>query len=233
MTNYRHRPQSRARFADKLALYSSKARSIDGLWVGAMTKSESDPSLRRVEEALNVIKRYDPLQYMRVIRNLDRVWVSLEPNSRACFRRSLNACVLDERYVLAETTTPEMLAKTIIHEATHARLDHWGINYDDEKERVQIEAICMRRELAFAAKLPQGRLLQEEVEHTMEWCTANPEYFSNASFHQRDNEGRIEALRYLGVPEWLIQVGMKIRAAISAMRLFLRRLARPFRHAYR
>jgi hypothetical protein len=194
MANYRQRPQSRARLADKLALYSSKSRSIDGLWVGAMTKSESDPSLRRAEEALDVIKRHDPLNYMRVIRNLDRVWVTVEPASRACFRRSLNACVLDERYVLATTTTPEMLAKTIIHEATHARLDHCGINYDDEKQRIRIEAVCMRREVAFAAKLPQGTPLQEEVERTMEWCTANPEYFSNASFHQRDNEGRIEAL---------------------------------------
>jgi hypothetical protein len=204
MTNYRHRPQSRARLADRLALYSSKSRSINGLWIGAFAKEEAEPSLRRVEEALNVVKRYDPLQYKRIIRDLDRVWVSLEPNSRGCFRRSLNACVLDERYVLAATTTSEMLAKTIIHEATHARLDHWGINYDDEKKRVRIEAVCMRRELAFAAKLRQGTSLQEEVEHTMEWCATNPEYFSNASFSQRDNVGRIEALRYLGVPDWLV-----------------------------
>ena len=196
-----------------------------------MTKGETELSLRRVEEALSVIKLYSPLQYMRVIGNLDRVWVSLELSSLGCFRRSLNACVLDERYVLAAATTPEMLAKTIIHEATHARLDHCGIYYDDEKKRVRIEAVCMRRELAFAAKLPQGAPLQEEVERTMEWCAANPEYFSNASFHQRDNEGRIEALRYLGLPEWLIQGGMKIRAAISAMRVVVHRLARPFRQA--
>jgi hypothetical protein len=182
MTNNRHRPQSRARLADRIALYSSKSRSIDGLWIGAFTTGEAEPSLRRVDEALNVIKRYDPLQYMRVIRNLDRVWVTLEPISRACFRRSINACVLDERYVLAATTTPEMFVKTIIHEATHARLDHWGVNYDDETKRVRIEAVCMRRELAFAAKLPLGTPLQEEVEHTMQRCAANPEYFSNASF---------------------------------------------------
>lgn len=128
--------------------------------------------------------------------------------------------------MLAATTTPELLAKTIIHEATHARLDHCGINYD-EKKRVRIEAVCMRRELAFTVKLPQGAPLQEEVAQTMEWCAANPEYFSNASFHQRDNKGRIEALRYLGVPEWLIQGGVKVTAAISAMRLFVHRLARP------
>jgi hypothetical protein len=186
--------------------------------------------LRRVEEALSVIKRYDPLQYGRVIHNLDRVWVDLVMISTACFHPSLNACVLDERYVLAATTTSEVLAKTIVHEATHARLDHWGIKYD-EKDRARIEAVCMRRELAFAAKLPQGIPLQDEVERKIEWFASHPEYFSNESFHQNDTEGRIETLRYLGVPERLIRGVMKINACISVVRQIVHRGGRPARQA--
>jgi hypothetical protein len=72
--------------------------------------------------------------------------------------------------------------------------------------------------------------LQEEVAHKIEWYAANPEYFSNTSFHQRDIEGLIEALRYLGVPEWFIQGVMKVSAVIWPMR-FVRRFAqRSGRH---
>jgi len=218
MVDRRRRPQLGASIADKLALYFCKTRSIGGLWVGATKSEQAERCLNRVEKALNVIKQYDPLQYIRVLRYLDRVWVCLEPNARGCFRASLNACILDERYVLAEATTPEDLAATIVHEATHARIDHWGVEYSDVKERLRIEAVCMRRELAFSAKLPQSKPLQEQVDRKMEWCAANPEYFSNASFYRRGIEGQIEALRYLRVPEWLIQGIMKLKMVISATR---------------
>lgn len=223
-------PTSRVSIADRLVLRMCKSRSIDRLWVGVLSGAEADPALRRIEEALSLIKRYDPLQYARVIHNLERVWVNLVMSGRACFQRTLWACVLDERYVFAAATTPEMIAKSIIHEATHARIERWGINYD-EKERTRIEAVCLRREQAFTAKLPQGEPLQDEVARTMEWCARNPNYFSNVSFHQRDIRGRAEALRYLGTPDWLIQAVMKSRGAISKMRQFVSRIAWPMRQA--
>jgi hypothetical protein len=102
---------------DRLCLWFSTSRMVDGLWVGA-TESEPEPSLRRVEDALQLIKLHDPLHYSRVIHNLERIWVHLAPNARACYDVSLRACVLDERFVLLETTTLEELASTIVHEAT-------------------------------------------------------------------------------------------------------------------
>jgi hypothetical protein len=84
----------------------------------------------------------------------------------------VQACVLDERYVLSETTTLEQIALTIIHEATHARLERCGIDYD-EKLRQRIEAVCLRREFAFVAKLPNGAKLRDELARTLEWSTAN------------------------------------------------------------
>jgi hypothetical protein len=223
-------PTSRPSIADRLVLRLCKHRYIDGLWIGTLSGAEAEPILRRVEEALALIKRYDPLQYVRVIRNLDRVWVNLSPDAPACFERSLQACVIDERFVLAATSTPEIIAKTIVHEATHARLERWGINYD-EKERTRIEAVCLRRELAFAAKLPQGKPLQDEVTRAMEWCASNPDYFSNVSFHQRDTQGRVEALHYLGTPDWLIRAILKLMGIISTMRQFVRRITRSARQA--
>jgi hypothetical protein len=188
---------------DRLSLWFSTSRNIDGLWVGT-TESQPLPVLRRVEDALRLIKHHDPLHYSRVIRNLERIWVHLLPAARACYDRSMKACILDERFVLTETTTLELIASTIVHEATHAKLERWGISYD-EKDRSRIEAICLRRELNFMAKLPHGEPLREEIACTLEWCAGEHDYFSDVSFQQRDDQGQVETLRYLGTPDWLIR----------------------------
>src|SRR5262245_38978322 len=102
----------------------STSRAFDGLWVGTR-EAEPHPALCRVEEALRLIRSHDALHYSRVLRNLERVWVHLHPSALAHYHSSLKACVFDERFVLAETTTIQKIASTIIHEATHARLDGW------------------------------------------------------------------------------------------------------------
>lgn len=166
--------------AGRLALWLSTSRTVDGLWVGTR-ESEPHPSLRRVEEALRLIKSHDTLNYSRVIRNLERIWVYLLPGDLAHYDVSLKACVFDERYVLLETTTPERIASTIIHEATHARLEAWGIGYDENK-RARIEAICLRRELNFVTGLPDAEALREEVARTLAAYADNNDYFSDANF---------------------------------------------------
>jgi hypothetical protein len=58
---------------DKFELWLSTSRTIDGLWVGSCArdrKNEREITLRRVEEALRLIKLYDPLSYSRIIRDL-------------------------------------------------------------------------------------------------------------------------------------------------------------------
>lgn len=115
-------------------------------------EDEPHPGLRRVEEALQLIRDRDPLHYSRVIRQLERIWVRLLNGDLAHYEVSLGACVLDKRYVLLETTTPERLASTIIHEATHARLEHWGISYDENKRaRDRSDLYAARTELRHQA----------------------------------------------------------------------------------
>ena len=171
-------------------------------------ESKPHPALRRVEEALQLIKRHDMFDYSRITRNLDRIWVHLIPSGEAHYERSLNACVMDERYVLREAMTLERIASTIVHEATHARLEGWGISYVEER-RSRIEAICLRRELSFLAELPDSESLRDEIVRTLEWCSTNPDYLSAASFRERENQGYVETLRYLGVPDWLIDFLMR------------------------
>jgi hypothetical protein len=218
------KPIPKPAVAERLGLWLSTSRKVDGLWVGTM-ESEPYPGLCRVEEALRLIKHHDALNYSRVIRNLERIWVHLLPGDLAHYDLSLNACVLDERFVFLDTTTPERIAATIIHEATHARLEHWGVSYDESK-RARIEAICMKRELNFANRLPQAELLQEELARTVEWYADNHDYFSDANFEQRDVQGRAETLRYLGAPGWVFGFVMKLRTARMWVHRFAGRLGK-------
>jgi hypothetical protein len=197
------KPDTNPSYRDLIALWLSTNRDVDGLWVGSL-EDEADRSLRLIEDALQRIKRHDPLNYSRVIRNLDRIWVRLIPSSEAHYERTLNACVLDKRYLFKEDMTLDRIASTIVHEATHARLERWGIIYVEES-RYRIEAICLRRERAFLAKLPDSGSLQEEITRALEWCATDRDYLSNASFRDRDDEGQVEMLRYLEAPDWIVR----------------------------
>ena len=188
--------------ADRAALRFSTSRYVDGLWIGTW-ESEPEPILRRLEEALSLIKRYDRLRYDRLTRDLKRVWVLVLLTDLANFDYKIYTCRIDTRYFLAATTTPELIATTIVHEATHARLWCRGIRYE-EAQRQRIEEICLRREIAFAAKLPNGADARDQAERSLALC-ASGEYWTNAAFYERYVEGGAEALRYLGAPSALVR----------------------------
>jgi hypothetical protein len=217
------KPTRKPIVADRIDLWLSTGSEIDGLWVGTI-EGKPQPGLRRVEAALQLIKHHSPLHYSRVIHSLERVWVRLETIANACYHGPLSGCILDLRFVLQETTTLEEITSTIIHEATHARLERWGISYD-EKERSRIEAVCLRRELKLLAKLPNSAPLREQIASTLEWCVSNNDYFSNVNLRQRDHRGKVEALRHLGTPEWLIGLLLKVEAIIVVARRLVQRLA--------
>jgi hypothetical protein len=219
------KPNRKPDAADRLDLWLSTGKAFDGLWVGT-TEGKPQPGVRRIEDALRLIKHHDPLHYSRVIHNLERVWVRLLPGARACYDGSLGACMLDLRFVLPETTTVEEIASAIVHEATHAKLERWGISYD-EKARARIEAVCIRRELNFIAKLPHSEPLREQKARALEWCVSDHDYFSNESFQQRGHRGNVEALRYLGTPEWVIRFILRTLPVVFAVRRLIRRLAGP------
>jgi hypothetical protein len=61
---------------------------------------------------------------------------------------------------------------------------------------------------------------------TLEWCVSNRDYFSNVSFQQRADQGQVETLRYLGTPDWLIRLVLKVRAVISGVHRVAHRFAR-------
>src|SRR5262249_5718763 len=94
------------------------------------------------------------------------------------------------------------------HEATHARLWHCRIGYD-ERLRARVEATCFRRELALAAKLPNGERVRE---HARDALAIPPPGWTDAAERTRDVEGSTEVLRHLGAPNWLVRALLASRA---------------------
>ena len=196
---------------DRIDCWMSTARNIDGLWVGAFT-NQNETALRRVEDALQLMKRQSPLHYSRVVRGLDRIWVNLTPGAFGSYSRRLNACQLDERFVLDDKTTPELIASVIVHEGTHARLERRGVAYEEAK-RPRIEAICLRRELNFVSGLPGCENLQQGLRASLDYYADHPEFFSNGNMNQRFLDESLESLRWLGAPNWLLAVLSKLTNA--------------------
>jgi hypothetical protein len=196
---------------------------VDGLWVGSAQSDDPEPGLQRVEAALRLIERFAPLHYRRIKTNLSRIWVQLVPHGGGCYKHSLNACLLDQRVVASETTTVEWIASAIVHEATHARLEKWGIRYD-EAVRLRIERICTRRELDFARHLSGVDGLQEEIAQRLDWCRDGNAHFTEQNMRQGIDQGNVEALRHLGVPEWIIALVLRARDTFSGIRRLTRRM---------
>jgi hypothetical protein len=208
--------QVRPGLVDRLGLAMSTARRVDGIWIGSWGRTPEE-DLTRVEGALLLIQQHSPLNHARIVRELERIWVDLSFHGVGEYKHSLRACILDERYVADPATTIERIAATIVHEATHARLERYGIGYRAEL-RARIEAICFRRELAFAVRLPNSAELQQQIAQCLEWYQAHPNFFSDATFRERHTAGGIEALRHAGVPDLLIRAMLALKSILEQVR---------------
>jgi len=224
MSNGRAKQRNqRPKLVDRLELRLASGRQIDGVWVGVSLDWEPEPVLCRVEEALRLIKIYDRLRYDRLVRDLERVWVRMVPGALGRFNSSLRACELDRGFVLAETSLPELIATAIVHEATHARLMCCGIGYGEDL-RARVERVCFRRELAFAAKLPNGERIREQAEQAL--VGLPHDYWTDAAVSDRSDKDNSAALRDLGIPDWVVRTLFALRAVrLGAIRL-ARRLTR-------
>ena len=166
----------------------------------------------KLEAAFDLLVRYSPARAKRV-RSLSGILIFGKTSHIARYSVRTNICRIWEPYILASETTPEELALTLVHEATHAWLDRLGFGYE-EHIRADIEYLCIRAEYGVALRLPSGSV---DVENCRNRLNINPDSLTNASFH----EDRISALRELGCPMWII----KLAVFIGQMRDRARRTA--------
>lgn len=197
----------RTPIAERMMLWLSRGKRIGRLWIGTYFQANAETVMGRLEAAIDLIRRNDPIRYARIERDLDRIWVKLLPGALGHFDASLRACCLDERFVFADTTTPQHIASVIVHEATHARLWSSGIAYDEEI-RERVERICLRREQAFSRRLADGAPLSAWVGQS---AMLPADTWSDASLSTNDLEGNAQTLKHLGYPDWLIRTILAVR----------------------
>ncbi|RAZ86665.1 hypothetical protein DPM33_28045 [Mesorhizobium hawassense] len=191
-------------FVDRLARQGavklSRKLTVDGL------KIVGDKGTDKIVEALGLIRDFDPVRYRRLLRDVGQILVTVLPASVAQWAEASKACELDERYLIDDARTAEHVASTIVHEATHARLMRCGIGYEEEI-RDRVERVCLRREIAFAARLPIGADAAQRAEANLE---AMPD-FSDKAMRERHLDGLRDALLYLNMPVWLVSLMVSYR----------------------
>jgi hypothetical protein len=144
------------------------------------------------------------------------IGVTVTPLHRALatWRGDLASCLVDETYTLADETTPEDLASTIVHELTHARLNKAGLPFKGSA-RARSERICFLAERNFAARLPVSAARDELEARIARYLAMSPEVWSDAAVATRIAERRARA------PRWIRAFGR----AVSFGQALLRRRA--------
>ncbi|WP_181169012.1 hypothetical protein [Mesorhizobium sp. B2-4-14] len=200
------------RFIDRVFMHLSRNICIDGLWVGVFADENDTEALCKLEKALHLIKAYDMYRYRRILKEIDRIWSHPLPVKTACFVESLRRCLIDNKYVL--TSTPEIIASTLVHEATHGRLIRHNIGYSEEI-RSRVERVCIRQERAFALKIPQNGDLLQRIERKL---AIAPDYWTDHAALERHREGMIAMAEDVGLPNWLGRALLNFRERMGRVK---------------
>lgn len=181
---------------DRLLIRLSPSIRVDGLWVGAFCGDEQKV-FEKLRSAFEFIQKYDPSRYKRILREFDKVWVISLPGYPAGFAPDNRRCVIDDRHVL--TSPVEFIASSLVHEATHGRLDRCGFGYSEDI-RYRVERLCIRQERAFAARIPGNEALLERIDRKL---NIPAEYWTDESAKVRFRAGFLGMSKDGGLPEWL------------------------------
>ena len=175
-------------------------RIICGIRVGTAQSNAatSEAMLGKLEAALTLLKRHDPRPVAALQKVTDGIFVFGTAGVCAEWWRDARLVVMQDEYLADSGTSTAAVAATLVHEATHAWLEHLGFQYTAER-RPRIESICFRRELRFARRLPGATDLAAMIEQQL---TRSPEHLTDEAFRERT----LAELRQLGVPDWLVRL---------------------------
>ncbi len=159
------------------------------------SKSEQVIAKEKLECALVLIKKYTPVKFSDLVKDVSGVLVAGIPTFHGQYIKDLKLIELYDEFVIDPNTTAEELASTLIHEAQHGRLFRLGYGYD-EGIRGRIEALCFRSERLFGSRIPNGIKI---VENADVWLSGNyDERFTNKG----NREAHLNALDNIDIPRW-------------------------------
>jgi hypothetical protein len=105
----------------------------------------------RLDEALELIERYQPWRLRHLQRDLRQISVVRFP-CRGAYLPTERVCITELTFLARRDITAAPVASSIIHEGMHARAHNMGVH--PGRDMAHEERICRRAELAFGRSLP-------------------------------------------------------------------------------
>jgi hypothetical protein len=107
--------------------------------------------LARLDEALELIERYQPWRLAHMRRDLARFWI-VRFACRGAYFPETRTCMTELTFLARTDITAAPVASSIIHEAMHART--FATIRPESHDAAREERICRRAELDFGRALP-------------------------------------------------------------------------------
>lgn len=174
-------------------------RHLHGITIASLSsRSESQLAFPKCEQAIELIRRYDPRAYACLLANVRAIIIFGDGSTYGTWYDERKILELYDDWLKSPETSVEHIACVIVHEVTHSRLRKLGFGYA-EKDRLRIERICYRAQRNFARRLPDAGYLVKHYNERMK--TAREAEFSN----EGRGKAKLKALRELGCPEIIVR----------------------------
>ncbi|MEL6978728.1 MAG: hypothetical protein AAGM38_08640 [Pseudomonadota bacterium] len=157
--------------------------------------SKEEFELQKLKSALDLIAEVNHVYIELAKRHLlGGVMAHRYDYAPAWWVRETSTCFLGSKHV--EESDAIELSLSIIHELSHARLEHRGFVYAEN--RLRSEEICVRRELSFARRLMSaGRCTSDEIDRIQRTLETLGRYYSTEAVRGRERKHMLEVLRRL------------------------------------
>lgn len=136
-------------------MWSSEWRNVEGVRVGVVVPAgmNEEACYKRIETALQLINRTVPYRAARLRRDMRGIlcFGTGRDASLGAYVPLYRICLVDPRHVVDAVVEAQDLARTILHEATHARLHRCGFPEAVVGSK-RVEAVCERAERDFDRK---------------------------------------------------------------------------------
>lgn len=153
----------------------------------------------KISDAFALLREHGQRHLARVRGLADGILLLGTVGAVGSWNKDARLIRVGQDFITDPETKPVHIAATIVHEATHAWLDHLGFSYTSDR-RARIEAICYRAESAFVRRIPGCDSVALEYDMCARLVLEQPDdEWSDRAFRSRT----AAELSELGVPRWL------------------------------
>src|SRR5215213_9863683 len=103
---------------------------------------ETSAVVKRLDEALELIERYQPWRLRHLRRDLERFWIVRWPCRGAYFPQT-RTCMTELTFLARTDITAAPVASSIVHEGIHARVHAMGVD-GETRDMAREERLCRR-----------------------------------------------------------------------------------------